>query len=207
VAAVWAIGIACALVEAVLAGADAGLWGSARWRALAYQNGGFWIGLLGNWRPNWPGQPAAMFLTYGFLHAGAGHLAVNLATLASLGPPLARRLGAGRFVLLWTLSTLGGAAVFAALSAAVQPMVGASGALFGLAGAWLQHEARTAPGSGRPRHWPVLRAVGLLVLLNVAMVWAMDGRLAWETHLGGFLAGWAAMAALDQRPARAKTRS
>jgi MYXO-CTERM domain-containing protein len=28
------------------------------------------------------------------------------------------------------------------------------------------------------------------------MLWAMNGLLAWETHLGGFVAGWAFSAAL-----------
>jgi len=34
--------------------------------------------------------------------------------------------------------------------------------------------------------------IGLLIFLNLVMYWAMSGGLAWETHLGGFLAGWAA---------------
>ncbi|MGM0661858.1 MAG: rhomboid family intramembrane serine protease, partial [Pseudomonadota bacterium] len=83
----------CILVEAILQGADFGLWGSSRWRGLAYQNGGFWRGLLGSWRPNYAGQPALMFASYGFLHGGFFHLAVNMITLASLGPPVIERVG------------------------------------------------------------------------------------------------------------------
>jgi membrane associated rhomboid family serine protease len=37
--------------------------------------------------------------------------------------------------------------------------------------------------------------VGFLVLMNLLLWWAMSGQLAWEAHLGGFLAG-AALAAL-----------
>ena len=86
----------CTLVEAVLQGTDFGLWGSPRWRGLAYQNGGFWRGLLDNWRPNYAVQPAAMFASYGFLHGGFFHLAVNMITLASLGPPVIERVGQWR---------------------------------------------------------------------------------------------------------------
>lgn len=183
-----AVLLACTAVELALQGADLGLWGSPRWRALAYQNGGFWIGLLGDWQPNYAAQPLAMFATYGFLHAGAAHLAVNMITLASLGAAVAGRAGQRGFLVLYALSVLGGAAGFALLSQAVQPMVGASGALFGLAGALVAWDWRDRRAGGETL-WPVLRALALLGLLNLVMYWALDGRLAWETHLGGFLAG------------------
>ncbi len=67
-------------------------------------------------------------------------------------------------------------------------MVGASGALFGLAGAWLVDEIRRMQ-SQRDR---LLRGVlGLVALLTInAVAWVLQGgQLAWETHLGGLLAG------------------
>jgi len=190
----------CVVIEVLLQGADFGLWGSSRWRGLAYQNGGFWRGLLDSWRPNYPGQSAAMFATYGFLHGGFFHLSINMITLASLGQPVIERVGQWRFVAIYALSLLGGAAGFALLSSAVQPMVGASGALFGLAGVITGWEY-TARRRMRAETMPVLRVVMLLIGLNLVMYWAMDGRLAWETHLGGFLAGWPAGLWLRDRPA------
>jgi membrane associated rhomboid family serine protease len=132
-----------------------------------------------------------MFVTYGFLHGGFFHLAVNMITLVSLGQPVIERVGQVRFAAIYAVSLLGGAAGFALLSSAVQPMVGASGALFGLAGVLTGWEY-TARRLAREGIGPVLKVVGLLIVLNLVMYWAMDGRLAWETHLGGFLAGWAA---------------
>jgi len=132
-----------------------------------------------------------MFASYGFLHGGFLHLLVNMITLISFGRLMLERVGQWRFAVIYALSLLGGAAGFAALSNAVQPMVGASGALFGLAGAltgW-EYTARRLAHEGIG---PVLRVIGLLVGLNIIMYWAMGGNLAWETHLGGFLAGWAA---------------
>jgi len=196
------------LPELVLQGADHGLWGGARWRQLAYQYGAFWIGLLHDWRPNFPGQPWTMFVSYGFLHGGAVHLAVNTVTLASLAPPLMARLrGGGAFVLLWAVSVLGGAAGFALLAETPRPMVGASGALFGLAGAWVALDAaealRDTPGGWATR----LRACALavvwpatiLVALNLVMIWATPGGIAWQAHLGGFLAGAACGPLLPRR--------
>ncbi len=186
-----AILVICVAIEALLQGADHGLWGSARWRGLAYQNGGFWRGLLDNWQPNYAAQPVTMFASYGFLHGGAIHLLINMITLVSLGQLVIERVGQLRFALIYALSLLGGALGFWLLSTAVQPMVGASGALFGLAGV-VTGWAYTALRLAREGTGPVLRVIGLLSLLNVLMYWAMDGNLAWETHLGGFLAGWAA---------------
>lgn len=183
--------LACVAVEAVLQGADHGIWGSLRWRGLAYEYGGFWRGLLGTWQPNYAAQPAVMFVSYGFLHGGFMHLAVNMITLISLGQRVTERVGQLRFAVIYALTLLGGAAGFALLSTAVQPMVGASGALFGLAGVIVGWEY-TARWLARDALSPVLRVIAVLIALNLVMYWAMDGSLAWETHLGGFLAGWAA---------------
>lgn len=189
--------LASALPEVILWGADTGLWGAARWRMVAYEYGAFWGGLLGNWQPNYALQPYAMFLSYGFLHAGPVHLAVNMITLLSLAPPILARVGPWRLVLLYAVTLIGGAAGFAVLGPVAAPMVGASGALFGLAGAYLAWAWSDRRAARQPL-WPVTRTVLLLAALNLALWWAMAGGLAWQTHLGGFVAGWA-MAAVPQR--------
>lgn len=193
---VLGIFLLCLLPELVLSGADWGLWGSPVWRLRAFQYAGFWAGLLQDWRANYALQPWTMFLTYGFLHAGAVHFLVNMTTLFSLGPPLAERFGAARFAALYALSTVGGAAGFALLSPQALPMVGASGALFGLAGAHVGLHWRIARARGATLR-PVLRAILGLAVLNLVLWWAMNGQLAWQTHLGGFVAGWIAALWLD----------
>lgn len=191
--------VLCCAVEAVLQLADWQISGPARLRSLAYEYGGFWVGLLQSWTPNYPSQPYLMFLTYGFLHGGLLHLVVNMVTLWSLGMAVLDRVGTRGFVLLYGASLLGGAAGFALLASTLAPMVGASGGLFGLAGgllAWGYVDRFTL----RQALWPVARAAGLLLTLNVVMWWALDGQLAWETHLGGFIAGWLAAMLIDPRP-------
>jgi rhomboid protease GluP len=177
------------LIEAVLQLADLGLVGSARWRQLAYQYGAFWAGLLHDWQPNFRLQPASMFLTYSVLHGGLGHLLGNMAALLALAPRITDRVSQRGFLMLWGISALGGAAVFGLLTSSPQPMVGASGALFGLAGAWKAWDWREARKSGATL-WPILLWLLGLAMLNLVLWVLQGGLLAWETHLGGFIAGW-----------------
>ncbi|NHX27304.1 rhomboid family intramembrane serine protease, partial [Escherichia coli] len=96
--AILAIALACIVIELTLVGADLEFWGARWWRPWLYQNAAFWRGLLAEgWRPNYPAQPHAMFVTYAFLHAGVMHLIVNMVTLHSLGTEIINRGGARRF--------------------------------------------------------------------------------------------------------------
>ena len=182
------------LIELLLAGADAGLWGTPLWRGIAYHNGAFWAGLLDNWRPNYSAQPAVMFFSYAFLHSGFGHLIGNMMMLWFLALMLDRRAGQAGFLVIYGVSVVSGAAVFFLLNASSQPMVGASGALFGLIGAWKFWEWRDLRRAGRPA-LPVWRDLVGLAALNVILWYMLGGLLAWETHLGGFIGGWVAAAA------------
>ncbi|MGC3940431.1 rhomboid family intramembrane serine protease [Roseobacter sp. EG26] len=189
----------CSVIELVLQLADWQVLNAPRLRLIAYEYGGFWVGLLQSWVPNYPSQPYLMFLTYGFLHGGLLHLVINMATLWSLGLAVLDRVGLKGFVMLYCAALLGGATGFALLASTTAPMVGASGALFGLAGgllAWGYVDRFTL----QEALWPVARAAGLLLTLNVVMWWALDGQLAWETHLGGFVSGWLAAMVIDPRP-------
>lgn len=200
------LAIPCIGIELILQGADHGLWGTQRWRALTYQFGAFWPGLLVGWRPNFSAQPVAMFATYAFLHGGLLHLAVNMITLFSLGGATIAQVGQRRFLAIYVLSTLLGGVFFALLShSGFRPMVGASGALFGLAGAlvtWnIIHTLKSDPGiwiAAASILWPI----GILVLLNVLMYVGTGGTVAWETHLGGFLGGAGLALFLRSPPAR-----
>lgn len=195
---VYLIVALCILIELVLVAGDMGWLPFARLRRTAYEYAGFWPGLLGAWSPNYPTQPYTMFGTYAFLHGGLSHLIVNMITLVSLGRAVVDRVGIWGFAGLYSAAVLGGALGFGLLASTTQPMVGASGGLFGLIGgilAWNYVDRFTA----QRRLWPVLRAVGFLVLLNLVLWWVMDGLLAWQTHLGGGVAGWVAALLIDPR--------
>ena len=193
--------VVCAIIELALNLADWGLIEPNRLRFIAYEYGGFWRGLLNDWNSNYRFQPYMMFLSYGFLHSGIAHLIINMMTLWSLGQAVVRRVGGVGFTVIYSMSLLGGAVFFALLAPDLR-MVGASGALFGLAGAILSwmYVDRFNFNQGL---LPVAQAVVLLVLLNLILFWAMEGQLAWQTHLGGFIAGWVAALLVDPRPVEA----
>src|SRR5947207_10338854 len=97
------------------------------------------------------GEPWRL-LTSTFLHFGVIHLAMNMWCLWALGTLAEPLLGGGAFLLLYLLSGLGGSV----LSMLVHPMVisaGASGAVFGVAGAlipllWLRGDGPKLTGPG-----------------------------------------------------------
>ncbi|MHA6262900.1 rhomboid family intramembrane serine protease [Arenibacterium sp. CAU 1754] len=190
--------LATLLVELTLTAADHGLIGRPRWRGLAYQNGAFWSGLLDNWRANYPAQPWTMFLTYSLLHSGLSHLAGNMAMLYMAGRTLVPRTGQMWFAVIYVVSAIGGGIGFALLNSSAQPMVGASGAIFGLGGAWIWQDWYLASRSGQNRR-TLIGVAAALFLLNLLHWYVQNGQVAWEAHLGGFLAGWFAATLLIPR--------
>lgn len=171
--------LVCTGIELGLQVADLGLWGQAGWRDAVLRLGAVWAQQANPWL-----QMRAL-LTHGLLHTGILHLAGNMMALWVLAARLKSAMGPWAFLALWALATMAGGVVFSLLSDASAPMVGSSGALFGLAGALLFFQVDK---TGQRLAW-ILALVGL----NLA-VWVMqNGVLAWQAHLGGFLAGvmWA----------------
>jgi len=178
-----------AVPELVLQAADAGWIGSPNWRLWALSYGALWRGLLFDWRPNFALQPLTMFVTYGFLHAGIGHLAGNILGLLVLAPETLRRTGSRGLAAVCAAALLAGAFGFVLLSASPRPMIGASGAVYGLAAAWIHWDWRDRRRGTRPT-LPVLIWVLGLALTNAVSWWALAGQLAWQTHAGGAVGGW-----------------
>lgn len=150
--------------------------------------------VLGFWSPQfhalhgvYPGQPALMFFSYGLLHSGLAHLGMNMLSLAAVGRELHRLIGARRMAVVYLVSQIAAALLFAVMKPDAGPMVGASGAIFGLAGALVAHAAVAGYRRQRPLG-QLIRAVTILVVLNIVLTVAMPA-IAWEAHLGGALAG------------------
>jgi len=164
--------------------------------------------------------------SHALLHAGWEHLLINAAWFAIFATPVSRRYGAGPMLAIFFVSAAVGAALFAATTLySGAYLVGASGGVAGLTGAAMrfifqpvivaQHPetgervivGRRLAGFGdlwrdsRARFfiliWVVLNAaVPLLPLLT-----GMEVSVAWQAHLGGFLAG-ILMVGLFERKAR-----
>lgn len=186
-AVLWLVGLTC-LPEAVFTLLSTDLLGQINLRRIALAHGAFWNGLLQGWEPIYPFQREAMFVTYAFLHGGFLHLIGNMIAVLALGGIVVARIGQKGFLLLYALTAIGGGAGFAILSSSTTPMVGASGAVFGLIGAWKFWEWQLR------RHLhasmaPLWRSLAGLAGLNVLLWLLLSGLLAWEAHLGGFLVG------------------
>lgn len=164
-------------------------------------------------------------VTYSLLHGGLGHLAVNMIWLAAFGSPLANRLGAWRFLLFWIVTSLAAAGLHFALHPYDQsPLIGASGAISGMMGAAARFAFRIDRSAGHASFAGpvlpialVLRLRGVLMFLGVwmiinlvtgiySLVPNMEGSIAWEAHIGGFLVGFFGVSLFDGRWRATRTR-
>lgn len=178
-----------ALIEIVLSLADRGILFDPGLRLQAFALGAFWSGLLhAELRPIYSAQPVAMFFTHALLHGGFLHMAMNTAILLALGRFVEGAYTPKAILPLFFAGALGGGAAYGLLSSGPYPMVGASGAVFAFLGIWVTWDwrrHRRAHVSVRPIVVRVLALAGL----NLVFFFGLDGMLAWQAHLGGFLVG------------------
>jgi membrane associated rhomboid family serine protease len=121
------------------------------------------------------------------LHDGLMHIAFNMWALWVLGPQIERGVGTWPFVGAYLASAgMGGAFAFV-MGDLSDIAVGASGAIFGLFGIWLNwavHRRNTVQGR------MLLRQIVFLLALNAALPLVIPN-IAWEAHLGGLIGGFA----------------
>ena len=197
----WSIVAICTVIELALSAADVGILGPSTARFDVFMLAAFWEGYLTGWPAQYPLHPAAMFLTHAFLHGGFVHMLINMVSLAGLGKVVIVAIGQGRFLVIYLISAIAGAVGFALISSVNAPMVGASGALFGLLGLIVGREYMQARRQ-KTTLAPVIRTIGLLIVLNVVLWWATEGHLAWQAHLGGAVMGFLASFVVRNRPTR-----
>jgi membrane associated rhomboid family serine protease len=118
-------------------------------------------------------------ITSAFLHGGFLHLALNMYALYLFGPEIEAALGRWRFTALYLVSAVGGSVVSYTFGQPFQPSVGASGAVFGLLGAYFVILRRLRRDT-----------TPLLVLLAINLVLGFTvARIDWRAHLGGLVVG------------------
>jgi membrane associated rhomboid family serine protease len=188
------------LVEVVLTLGDLGLLGDPDLRRRAFGVGAFWVSLLHGAAPVYSLQPVAMFFTHALLHGNFVHMAMNMAILLGLGRFITERYGPGVVMPAFLIGAAAGGAVFALMTRSPFPMVGASGAVFTFLGIWTMWDWYRHRAAGVAVS-PVLRRIAVLAGLNVLLYVGLGGFVAWEAHLGGFLAGLALGAYFETRQA------
>ncbi len=171
------------------------------------------------------GSQVWSFLTYAFLHADMMHLFFNSLWFLIFGSVVARRLEAGRFLLLAGASAVVGAvATLLTHWGETAIVIGASGAVSGVMAAAipLMYGVGLRLGDTYRMDIATVRPLRPLEILTnrrafiFALIWIAvtlfsgasgwtgasfveEGRIAWEAHLGGFAAGLFAFYWLDPR--------
>ncbi len=171
--------------------------------------GGFWIGV-------------SSLATHALLHSDWLHLLINGAWLLAFGSLIARRTSVAGFAVLFVVCAIAGGLFFIGINGFSQAIViGASGAISGLMGAAFRLIFAAYQGGGMallqryPKLVPrmslamalrdraTMVASGLWVLFN--LLFGLGGpmlvgaaSIAWEAHLGGFLAGFVLFGVVDQ---------
>jgi membrane associated rhomboid family serine protease len=177
----------------------------------------------------WPGGLAAdiwTFVTYALIHADLSHLVVNGVWLLAFCSPLARRFGSLRFLAFMATTAAAGAALHLVTHfGELLPVVGISASISGAMAAVMRfafqrggplaamrnrnddaHSVPAAPLAASLRDPRVLTF--LLVWFGVNFVFGLlsiggagaGQAVAWQAHIGGFLAGLVAFAAFDPIP-------
>jgi membrane associated rhomboid family serine protease len=119
-------------------------------------------------------------ITSAFLHGSIIHLGMNMLMLWWIGGPMEQAIGRARFLLLYLVSGLSGAAGALMLSNPGQVTVGASGAIFGLLGAALVFE--------RQRTYVLGGSALSIIVLNLVLTFAVPG-ISIGGHVGGLAGG------------------
>jgi membrane associated rhomboid family serine protease len=146
---------------------------------------------------------AVPFLSYMALHNDWTHLLMNCVWLLAFGPVVARRFGAGLFLLFFCVCGVLAAATFLACNwGDPTPVIGASGAISGVMAAAIRLMPAQMPWT-RPGEGALAPLLSRQVLM-FSVVWVIlsvvvgftglglsgeQGQVAWQAHLGGYAAG------------------
>lgn len=120
-------------------------------------------------------------ITAAFLHGSWLHLIFNMYTLYIFGQVLEPMLGRARFLILYLIAAFGGSVAVLLFSEPASTVLGASGAIYGLMGAY----------------FVLLRAIGersgqLVGLIAINLVFSfLNPGISWQAHIGGLIVGGA----------------
>lgn len=143
-------------------------------------------------------------ISYSFLHDSWEHLIFNLAWLVIFGSTIAKHLGSARFFLFFIFCVISAGGVYTVFNFGNGfPAVGVSGAVFGLFGAFMRF-LFPSQGDGLATQPQCLKrtlqnrqtCIIVTVIIGIDVLFAAVGGIfgndiiAWEAHIGGFIAGF-----------------
>src|SRR5271169_1699138 len=127
---------------------------------------------------------------------GLWDILFNMWALIFVGPSLEGLLGRARFLTVYLLSAVGGAVTYYFLAPQNQFAAGASGAIYGLFGAWFVVSRRLRLDT---------RGIVMLIAINLALSFFYHNVIAWQAHIGGLLTGALLTAAYAYAPRKNRT--
>ena len=176
--------------------------------------------------PGGAGAKVWTFVTYSLLHANLSHIGFNVLWLLPFGSALARRFGPVRFFLFMAVTAAAGAlAHLVTHEHAIAPMIGASASVSGamaaairfafVRGSFLSFRRGDADAAAKVPALSLGRALRNARVLGFLAVWfgvniifglgsisigAEGATVAWQAHIGGFLAGLMLFSLFDPVP-------
>ena len=118
----------------------------------------------------------SFFVTNSFLD-----VALNMWCLLIIGRLIEPALGKWRYLALYVLSGLGGSVAYYLLGNPLEPAAGASGAIFGIFGAYFILARRSSANTS-----------GIVALIGINLVFSfVIPNIAWQAHIGGLITGLA----------------
>ena len=196
----WLTGLML-MLEGLAQLSDRGWFGVLDLRGLMISYGAFWDFLFPPGAVDqalFPGQSYSMLLTHAFLHAGTIHVLMNTVIFIALGKTLAVHFGLRSVMLTMLLGAVSSRVAFGLLESTAAPMVGASGVVFAFIGLWLQASRSELKRLGRPGR-STASVIMSLIVIHVLLHVFMGGQIAWQAHMGGFVAGYFLMPWLIDR--------
>lgn len=157
-------------------------------------------------------------VTHALLHGDWVHVFMNLIWMAAFGSPVARRFGVWRFVILTLIcSSAGALAHYVTATNPFIPVIGASGAVSGYMGAAMRFMFSRSRGLRFDENSPAMSLrqcfshrqflvffiiwLGVNYLFGAGFLFITEegSGIAWQAHIGGFLAGLLVFSVLDPR--------
>ena len=182
--------------------------------------------VLGGLLPGGVGADVWTFVTYSLLHGSWMHFGVNAVWLLAFGSAVARRFGAMRFLAFFAITAAAGAAMHLLTNSGSQaPMIGASASISGAMAAAMRFAFQRGGPLGALRggdddsfRVPALplrhvlsdpRVLAFLaVWFGINILFGLGSQsitgdnevVAWQAHIGGFLAGLLLFSWFDPKP-------
>lgn len=182
-------------IELTFWAAEQGFVGGAQgvgWRAQAFQDYAFAPAVMTEIFDRGRGtfDLWKRFLTYPFIHSAFGHALWGIVLLLALGKFVGEKFHPVNFALLFAVSSVGGAAIYGAVSWQNAALVGAFPGVYGLIGAYT-YLLWLALGRLGENQFKAFQLIGILLGLMLLYSMLFGSSPTWIAEVSGFLIGLA----------------